>query len=193
MPRVKTLVSVQSNIEPAKLQQLEKERPCSKQPDRTYPTWSSRILKGTIDKLIRHAIVKELPHCQCRFEVSLFICDDKQITELNTAYLERAYPTDVLSFPQLPEDELERLKQPHKCDAHRAIQLGDIVVSIDAILRQAKRYRQSPIDELMRLVIHGLLHLLGYDDTTSIGRKAMTKRELTLIRSWRLREFGKAV
>ncbi len=82
--------------------------------------------------------------------LSLLVTDDREIAELNERFRSKAKPTDVLSFPSgaqsLPMNEL-----------------GDVVISIDTARRQAAE-RDLPLKhEITRLLIHGTLHLLGYD------------------------------
>jgi len=79
-------------------------------------------------------------------EVSLLITDDAEMRELNRLYLDRDRPTDVLSFPT---DE--------------ATFIGDIAISLDRASEQAVEQGDTITDELARLAIHGLLHLLGHD------------------------------
>lgn len=89
--------------------------------------------------------------------------DDQQITELNRQYLGREKPTDVLAFP-MNQEKLSPL-HPHL--------LGDVVISLDQAVAQARRLRHSLDEELLVLLLHGLLHLLGYDHT---GSARETKR-----------------
>lgn len=78
---------------------------------------------------------------------------DPAIRELNRRYRNRDTPTDVLSFP-LADDVCPDL-------------LGDVVISVDTLRRQARQRKRSMADELLRLLIHGILHLLGYDHEVS--------------------------
>jgi probable rRNA maturation factor len=83
-------------------------------------------------------------------ELSLVLCSDDHIQGLNTQWRGKAAPTDVLSFPQEDEDFL-----------------GDLVISVPTAARQAAE-RGTPLgDELRVLMVHGLLHLLGYDHETN--------------------------
>jgi len=84
-------------------------------------------------------------------ELSLLITDDAEIAELNSTYRNKQKPTDVLSFSQ-QEGE----------GAAEGI-LGDVVISLDTAERQAVEYEVSVAEELQRLLIHGVLHLCGYD------------------------------
>ena len=88
------------------------------------------------------------------WEVSILFCDDTQIAVLNETYRGKTGPTDVLSFSQ-------EENPPHTpADFYYA---GDIVISVPALLRNATEYGFEPHEELARLLVHGLLHLAGYD------------------------------
>ena len=82
------------------------------------------------------------------------------------------YPTDIITFP-LEDEVLD----------------GELYISLDTAARQAKEYGVSLTNELMRLVAHGTLHLVGYDDATDQQRKEMSRLEdnyiqLSLLRQW---------
>ncbi|MFZ8786055.1 rRNA maturation RNase YbeY [Thermocrinis sp.] len=85
-----------------------------------------------------------------KVELSIVLVSDAQIKRLNKLYRNKDKPTDVLSFPigEKVEDWLI---------------LGDIVISVDTAKRQAQELGHSLEEELKRLLVHGLVHLLGYD------------------------------
>jgi rRNA maturation RNase YbeY len=92
---------------------------------------------------------------QNKAELSLSLVGDDEIQSLNLRYREKNRPTDVLSFPSdeaLPGGE--RL-------------LGDVVISVETAKRQAKERKIALRDELVVLLIHGILHLIGYDHERS--------------------------
>lgn len=97
-----------------------------------------------------------------RAELSIAIVDDTEMHQLNRQYLDHDYPTDVLSFV------LERT------DDWLA---GEIIVSSETALQQAAEYDWTPEDELTLYVLHGSLHLIGYDDKDPVDRAAMRARE----------------
>lgn len=94
--------------------------------------------------------------------VSVAVVDDRSIHELNRRHLQHDYPTDVLSF--LFDHEHDRLE-------------GEIVVSADTAAEQARRYQSEFADELLLYVVHGTLHLSGYDDCTPAERRSMRRLE----------------
>jgi probable rRNA maturation factor len=89
-------------------------------------------------------------------ELSVMLADDAMLRELNRTYRGTDAATDVLSFAQ---SEGEAFAQPAGAWPH----LGDIIISVDTARRQAIEYGQTLQEELQHLVVHGLLHLLGYD------------------------------
>lgn len=99
-------------------------------------------------------------------EVSLIIVDDGMITDINREHLGRDYPTNVIAF-SMNEGEFGEINAPL---------LGDIVISAETALRDAKTGDLSLEDEIDYLMIHGVLHLLGYDhelpdEAEEMGRK----------------------
>jgi len=103
-------------------------------------------------------------------EVSVVLCDDRVIHRLNRKWRGLDAPTDVLSFPQLTEDDWQK-------QAERQVLLGDIVLSLESAARQAKEYGHSKEREVLYLFTHGLLHLLGYDHLEEDERRRMRNRE----------------
>ncbi len=91
--------------------------------------------------------------CSREDELSVVITDDADMARLNSRYLDRQGPTNVIAFP-MGEGEFSRLN-PHI--------LGDVVVSLDTARREAAGAGLDPGEHLMRLLIHGVLHLRGYD------------------------------
>ena len=83
--------------------------------------------------------------------------DDPQITELNQQYLNRKGPTNVIAFA-MREGEFSDLS-PHL--------LGDVVISMDTAAREAERAAMSMERRFQELLVHGILHLMGYDHETS--------------------------
>jgi len=101
-----------------------------------------------------------------RCELSLMLVSDSAIRRLNRDFREKDQPTDVLSFPQLDESgevpsSAESVPEDPVCT------LGDVVISIDTARRQARELDQSVARRIRTLLIHGLLHLLGYDHERS--------------------------
>jgi probable rRNA maturation factor len=104
-------------------------------------------------------------------ELSIVFCDDDFIQKLNKDYRGKSEPTDVLSFP-IDEESF---------DAEIRV-LGDIVISTETALRQSESLKHPPMLEIIFLLIHGLLHLHGYDHIQKAPRRKMRDREVTIFR-----------
>ena len=123
-------------------------------------------------------LLKELD-CKDR-EISLLLVDDEQIRDINKIYLNRDCPTNVISFA---------MREGAFRNVHPEM-LGDIVVSVETAARDALIECLDLMDELDFLLIHGLLHILGYDHENSDEGKAlkMKNRERELF--YRLRNYN---
>ena len=114
---------------------------------------------------IENKIAKIMDHLDCpNQEVSILLTGDKGIRRLNQEFRSIDQPTDVLSFPQNTDED--------PCIPEEII-LGDIAVSLDIAKAQAKEHGLDFKEEIILLLIHGILHLLGYDH--EISEKEETK------------------
>ena len=129
-------------------------------------------------------------------EISIVFLGERGMQRLNRTFTGRDEPTDTLAFELTPSMAgLTRSKQRLTLSKPRGeevsgaklevpgIRLGEVIVCPDLAVVQSKKYRVSLEKELTRLVIHGLLHLCGFDDTTEKGRARMHKRENLYIAS----------
>ena len=129
------------------------------------------------------------------YELSILLCDDDAIRELNHRYRNEDSATDVLAFPQTTElPKPKKYPVPNtslniKKHDERPLILGDVVVSVETATRQAKQYKHTLETEVARLVIHGTLHLVGWNDGTPTTRAKMMRRERALMREWRLTDL----
>ncbi|MBV8491513.1 MAG: rRNA maturation RNase YbeY [Candidatus Eremiobacteraeota bacterium] len=122
-----------------------------------------RALVSTAEKLLTAA-------GESGASLSLSIVSDATIRELNREHRGKDKPTDVLSFPLGPPDDragTERL-------------LGDVVISVETARRQAAEYDAPLQRELYRLLIHGLLHVMGHDHEIARERQIMEREERRL-------------
>lgn len=109
------------------------------------------------------------------YDVNLVLCDNDFIQTLNQKYRGKDSPTDVLSFSQIEgeehseidEDELFDQLEDSEIEALEDKPLGDIIISMDKVHSQSLEYQVTEEEELARLSIHGILHLLGFDHEKS--------------------------
>ncbi len=123
-----------------------------------------RVPRSAVRAALRRVMIDELG---CELDVSVAVVTDREIARLNEAFLGHAGPTDVLSFA-LGED---------------GGPFGEIVISADRAVDEARRRRLDPRRELLLYAVHGMLHLAGYDDATRAARARMRRREAEVLRA----------
>ena len=159
-------------------------------------TIGSQVVKATLD----------FENCPYEADVGLLLTNDESIQKLNTEYRNIHKPTDVLSFPindrtrivdlfstcdlsnsfiedaedeqsneDLSEEQI-RLISSFDPDSGRLI-LGDIVISVDTLIRQAGEFGHSIKREYAFLIVHSMLHLLGYDHLEEAEREIMEEKQ----------------
>ena len=119
-------------------------------------------------------------------EISVTIVDDERIHEINKEFREIDRSTDVLSFPL---NEFEKAADWQNFDEDKAsfnydtgeLMLGDIILSAEHIIKQANEYGHTRKRELAFLVIHSILHLLGYDHMTKEDEEKMFSKQRQIL------------
>jgi probable rRNA maturation factor len=102
-------------------------------------------------------------------EIGIVFVDDRQIRELNQRYLKRDRPTNVISFP-MAQGEFPEINPQL---------LGDVIISVETAVREAEEWGLSLDEEVAFLLIHGILHLMGYDHSKGHrGSMAMVEEGL---------------
>jgi probable rRNA maturation factor len=112
------------------------------------------------------------------YEVSLVFTDSKTVQRLNRDYVGVDEPTDVLAFYMLPQREAD---DSFTLPPDGVTRLGEIIISYPQAVEQAKEQGHSPERELALLIIHGMLHLLGYDHEKPEEESKMRERERGLL------------
>lgn len=98
-------------------------------------------------------------------ELSIVFADDKTLQELNKTYRQKDKPTNVLSFPSEEEEEL-----------------GDIILAYETIIKESAENSISLLHHVLHLIIHGFLHLLGYDHQEEAEAKHMEQTEILILK-----------
>ena len=94
-------------------------------------------------------------------QVNIIFCSDNYILDINQKYLQHDYFTDIITFDYCENDVLS----------------GDLFISVDSVSENAIFYKTEFTDELNRVIVHGVLHLIGYDDHSDEDIKMMRSKE----------------
>jgi probable rRNA maturation factor len=116
------------------------------------------------------------------YSLGLSLVGDAEIAELNSDWRDKTGPTDVLAFAAQDDalDDAPPIPMPNGVE-EEALELGDIVISLETAARQAPEHGHSLQEELLFLASHGLLHLLGWDHPDEPSLAAMLKRQEQLL------------
>ncbi len=114
--------------------------------------------KNHIKSVIKTAIADETKKLG---EIALIVCSDDYLHKINQEYLNHDTYTDIITFDYCENDVVS----------------GDIFISIERVKKNAIKFNQNNENELFRIIIHGILHLLGYKDKSPKDKKIMTEKE----------------
>ncbi len=116
------------------------------------------IQNNHIQKHVNGLIVNELKEFG---DIAVVFCSDEYLLKMNKQYLSHDYYTDIITFDYVDENIIS----------------GDLFISFDRIIDNAKQFDTELIREVYRVVFHGILHLVGYNDKTADEQKLMTEKE----------------
>lgn len=117
-----------------------------------------KLRKTPIRKYIKLLINSELKETG---DISVIFCSDKYLLDVNIQYLNHNYYTDIITFNYVEGKTIS----------------GDLFISVDRVIENAKKFKTSWIKELYRVIFHGILHLTGYNDKTAEESKVIREME----------------
>lgn len=144
----------------------------------------SRWKDAGLEALASTAIVETLSALGlARAELSVLACDDARISTLNDDFRDKAVPTNVLSWPEvdLSPDMDGDAPVPPQPDPSGSISLGDIAIAYDTCAREAAEQDKSFAAHVTHLLVHGVLHLLGYDHIRDRDATRMEALEVEIL------------
>ena len=139
--------------------------------------YTKQVKSGWLKNLVRQ--IQTAEKVSMKSEMTIVITGDEKIHELNLKYLAEDRPTDVLSFPM--NEQLDTVPVFVNIPDGK-LHLGDIIISYPTAVTQAKEHRHSVNREIIILLIHGILHLLGYDHDIPARKQLMNKREALIFK-----------
>ena len=139
-------------------------------------------LKIPYEDIIRQMVMATLDYENCPYEaeVSVTVVDDIEIKEIKKTYRNIDKATDVLSFPMYEYEtigDFENVNDSAFNPESGELLLGDIVISAEKVVAQAKEYGHSEEREFAFLLVHSMLHLLGYDHMEEEEKEIMREKE----------------
>lgn len=129
---------------------------------------------GLIDIVLGECF-KEENLLDSKLYISVILTNADEIQRMNKEFRKIDKTTDVLSFPMYERDEISNLNKEIEEP------IGDIVISVERVRKQAKEYEHSFERELAYMLVHGFYHILGYDHMEELERKEMRAKEETIL------------
>jgi len=108
--------------------------------------------------------------------INFIFCNDQYLLELNKLYLNHSTLTDILTFPFIEDPDIIS---------------GDIYISVERVEENARIFGETKETEFRRVMVHGVLHLIGYKDKTGIQKKAMRQKENYYLNQFKNSEVAK--
>ena len=139
--------------------------------ERVEEAWLAAAARATLRACGRNA-----------FSLSILVVEDDELWRYNRFYRQQDAPTDVLSFAVQEGSQLSA-EMPDALAAELDAELGDLLLAFPYASRQAERYGHSLAAELQLLVVHGTLHLLGYDHDTETRQAEMWRKQTEILDS----------
>lgn len=122
--------------------------------DIDFPEINKKQIKQWVNKVVKH-------HSKQVGELTYIFTSDRNILKVNIDFLQHDYYTDVITFDYCEEDTIA----------------GDIYISLDTVKSNAEKFDQDHSRELHRVIIHGILHLIGFKDKSDEAAKEMRRQE----------------
>lgn len=123
--------------------------------EQTKFQFKNRRLNNAWLKLVAESEIKKLG------QINIIFCSDNYILDINQRFLQHDYFTDIITFDYCEGNVLS----------------GDLFISVDSVRENSEFYKTEFEEELNRVIVHGLLHLIGYDDHTDEDQKMMRSKE----------------
>lgn len=145
--------------------------------------WDENALAALVEQAAR-ASLAHLGLAPDGFEIACLACDDTRIAALNTEFRGKPTPTNVLSWPTWDlsaENDGDAPDLPEDGDAEDPEALGDIALSFDTCAREAAEQGKTSEAHVMHLIVHSVLHLLGYDHMRDKDAALMEETEVLIL------------
>jgi len=119
-----------------------------------FPEFDTNKIKGWVNYIIKL-------HKKKAGAISFIFCNDDFLLDINQKFLNHDYYTDIITFNYCYKSVIE----------------GEIYISLDTVMKNSEEYSVDFFNEILRVIIHGILHLIGYDDINEEFQQEMTKQE----------------
>ena len=145
---------------------------------------AKRVLDFDYEEVIKNVVkrVVDTENCPYEVEVNVLLTNNEEIHEANKDFRNIDRPTDVLSFPMYEKNDFEEKLEEIYVENNIPAILGDIVIDILQVERQAEEYNTGIIRELSYMTVHSFYHLMGEDHMEEEDKKVMRQKEENVLK-----------
>ena len=140
-----------------------------------------KFIESQAIKILVKSPLVEFLNKKINFDLSISLCSNLQIKKINREFRGKDKPTNVLSFGNLDEKIIQQSGLNKAIGVNKYIFLGDIILSYEYILKEAKSHKKNFNDHLTHLILHGILHLIGNDHEEEKMAKIMESLEIKIL------------
>jgi probable rRNA maturation factor len=140
------------------------------------------FLQETCEKIIPQTDLNKILKKNFTLEIAVSLVSDAQIKKINFQFRGKNKATNVLSFPALDENLIRKVGIKKAIGASNCLFLGDIVISYETLKKESLAQKKKFSDHLFHLVLHSILHLIGYDHEDEKMAKIMEELEIKILK-----------
>jgi len=145
------------------------------------------LVKNICKKLIPLTDLKVMFTDDFSLELSISLVSDAQIKKINHQFRSKNKPTDVLSFPTIDENLVRKIGLKKLLKGQKYLFLGDIVVAYETVKKESLAQKKIFKDHLTHLILHSILHLIGYDHEIDEMAVKMENTEIAILKKLRIK------
>lgn len=145
-----------------------------------------KFIESQVLNILAKSPLLEFLHKKINFDLSISLCSNLQIRKINREFRGKDKPTNVLSFGNLDEKIIQQSGLNKAIGANRYIFLGDIILGYEYILKEAKEHEKDFKNHLTHLLLHGILHIIGYDHEDAKMAKIMENLEIKILQEFNI-------
>jgi len=145
-----------------------------------------KFIESQAIKILAKSPLAEFLNKKINFDLSISLCSNLQIRKINREFRNKDKPTNVLSFGNLDEKIIQQSGLNKAIGTNKYIFLGDIILSYEYILKEANDNEKDFKNHLTHLLLHGILHIIGYDHEEEEMAKIMENLEIKILQEFNI-------
>jgi len=146
------------------------------------------FIEKTIQKIIPLTDLKKILKKNFILEISVSLVSDLQMKKINLEFRGKNKATNVLSFPALDENLIRQIGLKELVGNHEYLFLGDIIIAFETLKKESLAQKKKFHDHLIHLILHSILHLIGYDHEEEKMAKIMEDLEVKILKKLKIKD-----